>query len=115
MFKVALSLALFALILTPLSARAEKPSNIQTDAGTFLYLEQGDYAHWFMRLSNGKKVSYYILHPDKSLKKVLKSPTNHMNQACRIQWKSSVEDLPEAGGKMQIDQILSVEWIGSPQ
>jgi hypothetical protein len=29
-----------------------------------------------------------------------------------VTWKKSTENIPEAGGKMEIEQILSVEWLG---
>lgn len=44
--------------------------------------------------------------------KVIEAPESHVGKKCRITWKTSKENIPEAGGKIDIEQILSVEWFG---
>ncbi len=80
--------------------------------GVFLGIEEGDYAHWNMRSVDGDEVSYFILKPDESVDKVLENPKSFIGKRCRVTWKKSTENIPEAGGKMEIEQILSVEWLG---
>ncbi|MFN0080829.1 MAG: hypothetical protein ACKVY0_30545 [Prosthecobacter sp.] len=80
--------------------------------GVFLGIEEGDYAHWNMRTVAGDEVSYFILKPDASVDKVLEQPKAFIGKKCRVTWKKSTENIPEAGGKMEIEQILSVEWLG---
>lgn len=79
--------------------------------GTFLGIEEGDYFHWKMRTADGDEVSYFILKPDASVDKVIENPEAHIGKKCRVTWKASTENLPEAGGKAEIEQILSVEWL----
>jgi|GEM_PF-721808 len=80
--------------------------------GTFLGIEEGDYFHWKMRTVDGDEVSYFIMKPDASVDKVLENPAAYTGKKCRVTWKKSTENIPEAGGKMEIEQILSVEWLG---
>ncbi|MEY4483763.1 MAG: hypothetical protein RL693_1215 [Verrucomicrobiota bacterium] len=88
-----------------------KPQAVQTTTGTFLGIEEGDYAHWQMKDESGKEVSFFILRPEASVEKVLKNPKAYRGKKCHIQWKASTEKIPEAGGDMKVEQILSVEWI----
>lgn len=81
-------------------------------SGTFLGIEEGDYAHWQMRTDGGEERSFFILRPDSSVEKVLAKPKSFQGRKCRVQWKESTENIPEAGGKITVEQILSVEWLG---
>lgn len=78
--------------------------------GTFAGIEEGDYFHWNMRSKSGEEVSFFILNPDDSVDKVVENPKAFAGRKCRVTWKKSTENIPEAGGKMEIEQILSVEW-----
>lgn len=80
--------------------------------GVFLGIEEGDYAHWKMRTVDGDEVSYFILKPDATVDKVLEKPGAHIGKRCRVTWKKSTENIPEAGGKIEVEQVLSVEWLG---
>lgn len=92
----------------------QKPAKSDTAkiaTGTFIGIEEGDYAHWQMRDAKGKELSFFILRPDTSVDKVLENPKIFVGRKCRVKWKQSTENLPEAGGNTQIEQILSVEWV----
>jgi len=80
--------------------------------GTFLGIEQGDYAHWQMRTKAGKDVSFFILGVDPTVEKVIDRPAAYRRRACRVTWKKNAANLPEAGGTMEVEQIVSVEWLG---
>jgi len=84
----------------------------QTIEGVFVGIEEGDYFHWNMRNTQGDDLSFFILKTDASVDKVIDNPQAFTGKKCRITWKKSAENIPEAGGKMQIEQILSVEWLG---
>ncbi|CAN5743455.1 hypothetical protein BH11VER1_BH11VER1_40640 [soil metagenome] len=90
---------------------ASKPQATQTTTGTFLGIEQGDYAHWQMKSEAGKDVSFFILRPDASVEKVLEKPKPFQGKKCRVQWESSTVKIPEAGGDIKVEQILSVTWL----
>ena len=90
-----------------------KPAAALTAEGTFTGIEQGDYMHWRMRTKTGE-ATWFILDPGDSVEKVLQNPAAYIGRQCRITWKKSTENIPEAGGNMEVEQILSVEWTGKP-
>ncbi len=92
-------------------ARSSGGAGAKVTAGVFAGIEEGDYFHWNMKTIGGEEVSYFILHPDASVDRVLEDPAAYVGRRCRVTWKKSTEDIPEAGGKMQVEQILSVQWL----
>ena len=91
---------------------ADKAAKAKTLEGTFLRIDEGDYSHWVMKTATGDERTFFILKPDASVNKVVEAPESHIGKKCRITWDSGKEDIPEAGGKIDIEQILSVEWLG---
>jgi hypothetical protein len=94
-------------------AAPDKPAPTEAKAatGTFTGIEQGDYAHWLMKTQAGEELSYFILKGDESVAKVLAKPKAFIGRRCRVKLKTSMEDIPEAGGKVEIEQVLGVEWL----
>lgn len=99
------------LLLGPASVQASPANSLQTTFGIFLGIEQGDYAHWKLRKSDGEEVSYFILKPDASIEKVLANSQKYLGKKCQVEWKTTTENIPEAGGKMEVEQVVSVEWL----
>lgn len=95
------------------AAAEEKPADAVEKAatGTFTGVEEGDYAHWQMKSAKGEELSYFILKGDATIDKVLKNPKAFVGKKCRVTLKTSMEDIPEAGGKMEVTQVLGVEWL----
>ena len=93
---------------------AKKPAKgavtAKTTSGTFTGIEEGDYAHWTMKTDKGEVVSYFILKPDASIEKVLENAESFIGKKCVVKWKTSKENIPEAGGKIDVEQVISVEW-----
>lgn len=88
-----------------------KGSTLNVTEGKFLRLDEGDYYHWVMKDSeSGEEVSYFIIKPDASVEAVVDNPEKYVGKKCRVTWKESTENLPEAGGKQDIEQVLSVTW-----
>lgn len=107
----------FIKVLNAKSGGKTKPADDKAAAakivtGTFTGIEEGDYFHWNMTTDAGEEVSYFILKPDASVDKVLAKPESFKGRKCKVQWKETTENIPEAGGKMKVQQILSVEWTG---
>jgi hypothetical protein len=91
---------------------AKAKAATQVAEGTFVRIEEGDYFHWNMKSKAGEELSFFIMKADASVEKVVENPEAYVGKKCRVTWKTSTENIPEAGGKMKIDQILSVEWLG---
>jgi hypothetical protein len=79
--------------------------------GVFLGIEEGDYAHWRMKDAKGNELSFFILKPEPSVEAVLENPEKFVGRACQVTWTKSMEDIPEAGGKMEIEQVFGVKWL----
>ena len=99
------------LCLSPLAEKV-KAAKAKTLEGTFLRIDEGDYFHWVMKTADGGERSFFILKPDATVDKVVEEPAAYLGRRCRITWKASQEDIPEAGGKIDVEQVLSVEWLG---
>lgn len=82
----------------------------QAVEGVFLGIEQGDYAHWKMRDSDGNDRSFFILQTDAAIERVLADPQEYEGRACRVRWERRNEEIPEAGGRMDLDVLTGVEW-----
>lgn len=81
-----------------------------TTAGVFTGIEQGDYSHWKMRTAGGEEVSFFILRTDDAIERVLNDPQEYEGRSCRVTWERRTENLPEAGGEMEIEVLTSVAW-----
>jgi hypothetical protein len=79
--------------------------------GTFLGIEEGDYSHWHMKTKDGVERSFFILEATEEMQKALDKPEAFKGKACRVLWKKSFEDIPEAGGKIEIEVLEFVEWV----
>jgi hypothetical protein len=80
--------------------------------GTFTGIEEGDYFHWNMTSKSGEELSFFLLKTNDAIDKVVENPQAYVGKKCRVTWKKSTENIPEAGGKMEIDSVVIVEWIG---
>ena len=94
----------------PLGEKAEA-DKVKTLEGTFVRIDEGDYFHWVIQPTQGEERTFFILKPDVSVDKVVEEPAAFVGKKCRITWKASKEQIPEAGGKIDIEQVLSVEWL----
>ena len=67
--------------------------------GTFVGIEQGDYAHFQIKDKNGHPNSFIILRADKSVQSYLDNPAILKGRQVRVRWEEQM--IPEAGGKMK--------------
>lgn len=82
--------------------------------GVFTGIEQGDYAHWNMKTKDGGERSFFVLKAGGAMGKVLDHPDEYAGRPCRVKWRKSTENIPEAGGRQEIEQVLAVEWMEKP-
>jgi hypothetical protein len=73
-----------------------------TVEGKFLGVEEGDYTHWRMSDGKGGERSFFVLQT---------TPDKFKGKRCRVTWKRSAENIEEAGGKVEIDVLVSAEWL----
>ena len=67
--------------------------------GTFVGIEQGDYAHFLIKDKKGKDDSFIVLRPDKSVQPYLANPDKLKGKRIRVHWEE--QTIPEAGEKMK--------------
>ncbi|MEW6281886.1 MAG: hypothetical protein AB1758_24990 [Candidatus Eremiobacterota bacterium] len=97
---------LFVIALSVVGYAAEQ----QTLVGTFVDLEWGDYAHITIRDARGEERSLWVGNDD-SFKPVLEKPSAYKGKKVRVTWHTVTKDIPEAGGKMEIDEATSIELV----
>jgi hypothetical protein len=91
-------------------AGGEEDGGRESAEGTFTGIEQGDYAHFKLRAGDGTERSFFILQTDAALDRILADPQEYEGRACRVRWERRSENIPEAGGPMEIDVLLGVTW-----
>lgn len=79
--------------------------------GTFASIEQGDYFHINVVDQEGVEQSFFVLRGDSSFDPFFDTPDAYAGKNVRLEWKTSVEHIPEAGGDMEIDQALKISLI----
>src|SRR5687767_3772754 len=87
------------LVAVAADVRGESRATTGSTEGTFVGIEQGDYAHFLIKDKKGKDDSFIVLRPDKSVQPYLDNPTKLKGRTVRVHWKE--ETIPEAGGKMK--------------
>lgn len=65
---------------------------------------------WMIEDENGEKLSFPILVPDASVKKVMASPKSYIGKRCSIIWTQSEEMLAGINEVVDINHVMSVRW-----
>lgn len=97
-------LVCFLALASCASTSTSAPKTGTTD-GTFVKIEQGDYAHFLIKDTNGKDASFIVLRPDTSVQPYLDKPAKLKGHKVRVHWKE--QTIPEAGGLMKT--VVKVE------
>ena len=101
---IAVAVLLVCSPIVTTSAWAGSPKTGSTE-GTFVGIEQGDYAHFLIKDKKGQDDSFIILRPDSSVQPFLDNPTKLKGRKVRVHWKEQM--IPEAGGRMKT--VVKVE------
>lgn len=78
--------------------------------GKFVRIETGDYSHIVVLDAKGKEHSYFVGN-DKSFDPLIAHPEKFKNKRVRVRWHSVTREIPEAGGKLKIDEAVSVKVL----
>ncbi len=65
---------------------------------------------WMIEDETGEKLSFPILVPDASVKKVIAAPKSYIGKRCSIVWTQSEEMLAGINEVVDINHIISVSW-----
>lgn len=83
------------------------PDDAEELTGTFDGIEQGDYAYLKLEV-DGEERSFIILETDAAIDKLIDDPDSYMGEEITVVWQAGEEDLPEAGGKVEVEKLLTV-------
>jgi hypothetical protein len=97
LFSLVLLLALGSFVFA-------EPKSLQAK---FLGIEIGDYYHINVEDADGNQHSFF-LSGDESFDPFIKDPEGHKGQWVDLRWHTLEKDIPEAGGKMKIDEAISI-------
>ena len=100
------SLALLLVVASPAFA-GSRADNGHSD-GTFVEIEQGDYAHFVIKTKAGRE-SFFVLRPDKSVQSFIDNGSKLKGRKVRVHWEERNENIPEAGGKQRIKVVTKVD------
>ena len=81
------------------SVEAAGASGSGSTEGTFVGIEQGDYAHFVIKDKDGNNDSFVILRPDESVKPYLDNPAKFKGRAVKVYWAQKF--IREAGFPMK--------------
>lgn len=79
--------------------------------GVIKEVEVGDYYHIILKDDKGKEHSYFLSN-HKSFDPLVNKPAAYKGKRVRLHWHSVEKEIPEAGGKMKIDEATSMELLG---
>lgn len=78
--------------------------------GVIQKVEAGDYYHLTLKDDKGKVHSFFLGN-QKSFEPLLAKPAAYKGKKARVHWHSVEKNIPEAGGKMKIDEATSIEIL----
>jgi hypothetical protein len=98
-----------ALVLSSIQDKKDnKTSPLRRTRGLFAGIEQGDYFHLLLTVDGGEQ-SFFILQTDATLETLFADPEHYIGKEITVFWHTSTENIPEAGGPIEIDTALSVQ------
>lgn len=104
----ALALGL-ALVMPNASEAADKILSSGTMDGTFLRLDQGDYAHFVIKDNAGKEQDFFVIKGDSTIDAIVAAPAKYKGRKVSVKWQVVMTDIPEAGGQTKIRKLVSIK------
>lgn len=77
--------------------------------GTLREVQVGDYYHLVIRDAKGKDHELWVGN-DKSFDGLVKSPEKFKGRRVKVRWHTVEKEIPEAGGKIKIDEATAIEF-----
>lgn len=92
----------------PDSGGAQAGNRVEETTGTFAGIEQGDYSYLQLKVG-GEEQSFMILATDDAIERLLDAPNKYMGKRITVVWQTAMENIPEAGGRIEVTKVLSVK------
>ena len=101
------NLALLTLLL--LAIALPVAADPQLMHGKVAGIEQGDYVHLNFEDDEGETHSFFLSN-DSSFQQMIEFPEKFTGREATLRWHTVVRDIPENGGKTEIDEAISIEF-----
>ena len=98
---------ILAIILLLQVASAHADSLLE---GTFVRFQMADYGHISVRDKSGKEHDFFVSNY-KSFDPIADKPAQYKGKRVRVHWHTVLKDIPEAGGKLKIDEATSIQIL----
>jgi hypothetical protein len=89
---------------------AENPKQ-QIAEGKFVGIEQGDYFYFRIQPESGEEMSFMVLQDDETYQKISANPEKFKGVKVKVYWENTTENIPESGGKMEIQKYIKAEIL----
>jgi hypothetical protein len=91
---------------------ADAPATkLETLTGTYIATEQGDYFHAAIKGDDGTEYSFFFA-PDLSEARADELVAGmYDGKKVKATWRKTERDIPEAGGMMEVDELVDIEAI----
>lgn len=101
-------------VVDPIAAEQPAPDGgnaMQTLKGTYVTTEVGDYVHAVIKGEDNTEYSFYISadFPEARSAEMMEGLWD--GKAVKAQWRKVEKDIPEAGGVMEVDELVALEAI----
>jgi hypothetical protein len=91
--------------------RAAEKGPVQWVDGVFQGFEEGDYVYLLLEV-DGELQSFMVGQVDEAVDILLADPDPHVGQTITVGWRASMENIPEAGGQIAVDSLVTVKVPG---
>lgn len=90
---------------------AAQTSGLETLIGTYVTTEQGDYMHAVIKGEDGTEYSFFLANDFPEARVAELSEGLWDGKRVKVQWRKTERDIPENGGKTEIDELVSIEQL----
>jgi hypothetical protein len=97
--------------LNRMDERAAEKGPVQWVDGVFQGFEEGDYVYLLLEV-DGELQSFMVRQVDEAVDILMADPDSHIGQTISIGWRTAMEDIPEAGGRISVDSLVTVRVPG---
>lgn len=98
------------LLMTLMLGASASAQPSQKMEGTFVRIDQGDYSHLILKDQAGKERDFFLWNGGK-FDQLLDKPETYKGKRVQITWRNVTRNIPEAGGKMQLDEATSIRVL----
>ena len=98
-------------VVDPMPPAEQPKAALETLTGTYVTTEIGDYVHAVIKGDDNTEYSFYLSEDFPEARSAEMGEGLWDGKAVKVQWRKVERDIPEAGGRIEIDELVSIEAI----